>query len=283
MTSEYMAPYIHVGGCTVTHLSVVYVSKTPVLNHCSRTKGYWYKTKNHSGPALDSRDSLTTRRGILRPFPGIFTECGHFHSFNFTHPGAGWQSFPPQTHLYIQNIQTRKSTLDKICSAASLGVISWTIQAQIHQRTFTPTFLYLLDLCWVSVGFGACFFCCSIHSETGCSLGKLPFFSRGSTHEQTMLFMSMGNLEFAVYLNCKLLNCVSGPHEVHMDSLPEPLYCEITVLSHWPWYWPRPPLKFDTARFIVSHQNAKWARAGNHSTTVWLFQHKSQPCVIMKL
>lgn len=158
MTSEYMAPYIHVGGCTVTHLSAVYVPKTPVLNHCSRTKGYWYKTKNHSGPALDSRDSLTTRRGILRPFPGVFTGCGHFHSSNFTHPGAGWQSFPPQTHLYIQNIQTRKSTLDKICSAASIGVISWTIQAQIHQKTFTPTFLYLLDLCWVSVGFGACFF-----------------------------------------------------------------------------------------------------------------------------
>lgn len=162
-----------------------------------------------------------------------------------------------------------------MCSPVDIGVISWTTHAETHQKTFTPTFLYLLDLCLVSVGFEA-FISAYTEQETGYSLGKLPFSCRGSTHEQTMLFMSMGNLEFAVCLNCKLLNCVSGAHEVHMDSLLEPLYCEITVLSHCPWYWLRPPLKLDTATFTVSHQNAK--SLNNHvafsAQTSAMFHHE---------
>ena len=71
---------------------------------------------------------------------------------------------------------------------------------------------------------------------------------------------------------------------MHMDSHPEHFLFEMTVLITEPTaYVLHLPVKFSTAEFIVSHQNAKWARVGKPSATMWLCQHKPQPCAIMKL
>lgn len=71
---------------------------------------------------------------------------------------------------------------------------------------------------------------------------------------------------------------------MRMDSHPEPFRCEMTVLTtEPPSYVLHLPVKFSTVEFIVTHQNAKWARVGKPSATMWLCQHKAQPFAIMKL
>lgn len=107
--------------------------------------------------------------------------------------------------------------------------------------------------------------------ETGCILGRLPFSCKVSTHEQTMFFMSMGNLQSAARLDCQPLNCENGANKVCSDPLPELLYCKIIFWSTYPaLFW-----KSDTTKmhpFI--HQNTK---RGGRSATTWL-----QPRVIVK-
>lgn len=153
---------------------------------------------------MDSRGSLTTRKCIQSPFPDIFKGGWHRHSSHFAHPGVqslpGWQSLASQTHLYMQFIETRKAMfLDSICPTVSIGVIAaW---AQIHQKTFTRTFSYLLNLARSLEPIPA-----YTGQEAAYTLGRLPFCHRASTSWQTILFMSMGNLEFAVYQNWKLLD-----------------------------------------------------------------------------
>lgn len=81
------------------------------------------------------------------------------------------------------------------------------------------------------MGFPEPFFSTRRSWRRGYLLGRLPFSCGVSTHEQTMLFMSMGNLESATRLDCESLNCESGANEVRADSLLELLYCKITVWS----------------------------------------------------
>lgn len=52
-------------------------------------------------------------------------------------------------------------------------------------------------------------------------LGRLPFSCKVSTHEQTMFFMSMGNLESAAHLHCLSLNCENGENKLCLEALPE--------------------------------------------------------------
>ena len=114
---------------------------------------YTRKKRGHSRLEVDSRGSLTTRKCIQSPFRDIFKGGWHRHSSHFAHPGVqslpGWQSLASQTHLYMQFIETRKAMfLDSIFPTASIGVIAaW---AQIHQKTFTPTFSYLLNLAGIT-------------------------------------------------------------------------------------------------------------------------------------
>lgn len=93
-----------------------------------------------------------------------------------------------------------------------------------------------------SCGFSGAVFQHIKELETGCVLGRLPFSCKVSTHEQTMFFMSMGNLESVARLDCQSLNCKNGVNKVRLDPLPEILYCKITVWSTCPTsLW-----KFDT-------------------------------------
>lgn len=57
----------------------------------------------------------------------------------------------------------------------------------------------------------------------GYLLGSLPFSCGVSTHEQTMLFMSMGNLQSAARNNCKLFNCESEANAVCRSASGAPL------------------------------------------------------------
>lgn len=61
-------------------------------------------------------------------------------------------------------------------------VIRWTTQAQIRQQTFTPTFLYLLDLRWVSVGFVALFFTVQRSERLGARWESCHFLAEVAAH-----------------------------------------------------------------------------------------------------
>lgn len=63
----------------------------------------------------------------------------------------------------------------------------------------------------------------------GYLLGSLPFSCGVSTHEQTMLFMSMGNLESAACKNCELFNCESGANVVCGSAFGAPLLYNISL------------------------------------------------------
>lgn len=69
MTSEFMAPYIHLGGYTVTHLSVVYVPETPLLTHCSILEQVTDIRKR------TNQDQCRTAGIVLQLFPDIFRVC----------------------------------------------------------------------------------------------------------------------------------------------------------------------------------------------------------------
>lgn len=109
--------------------------------------------------------------------------------------------------------------------------------------------------------------------ETGCILGRLPFSCKVSTHEQTMFFMSMGNLQSAARLDCQPLNCENGANKVCSDLLPELLYCKITFWSTYSALFG----KFDTTKmhpFI--HQNTTGRALCNHMAAAACYRVTAQ-------
>lgn len=145
--------------------------------------------------------------------------------------------------------------------------MSSNLAENLHTYSFLPAWPAL-----GSCGFSGAVFQHIKELETGCVLGRLPFSCKVSTHEQTMFFMSMGNLESVARLHCQSLNCKNRVNKVRLDPLPEILYCKITVCSTCPAsLW-----KFDTTeKHPFIRQTAK---RGQRSATTRL----PQPCVTEK-
>lgn len=138
-----------------------------------------------SRTSTEQKCCLTTSRGIS----DIFRGHRHFHSCNFTHQKA--QSSPDDSHFdhkkkqtFIRSTRTKKNPLFWLRSVQqqSTLVIRWTTQAQIRQQTFTPTFLYLLDLRWVSVGFVALFFTVHRSERLGTHWESCHFLAEVAAH-----------------------------------------------------------------------------------------------------
>lgn len=84
----------------------------------------------------------------------------------------------------------------------------------------------------------------------GYLLGSLPFSCGVSTHEQTMLFMSMGNLQSAARTTASC-SSVKVERMQYADLLLELLYCKISV-------WGTCPVPFRKSETAACHREKKW-------------------------